>query len=625
MKHSLKIALGLILFSTSCLAQKVEIPAVHSNIKVVNGIPVVEDGDLKVQATEYQNPILLANVRGTITGIKSGLYFDFNDEQLNGELVFGLIPEGDSKYPHPVYRSATVQIVGGKVAISIERQLSGRYDMTGWSESGRGTIGYRVINSEGQILYDGQVSFKGTGPFEVDDSIIEGPFVNLLTAEGATISFDTNNEVIGKVTVNGQEFVDESASLHHEIKVTGLAPDTNYDYTVTIGLGTFTYSFRTAPKPGSRTAFKFAYASDSRSGQGGGERDIYGANAYIVKKIMALGTQQQVSFMQFTGDLITGYRTSPGEMDLQYANWKHTVEPFAHYMPVIATMGNHEALMTMFRAERAFYALDRWPYETESSEAIFARNFVNPLNGPDSEDGAAYDPRKKKADFPSYKENVFYYTYDNVAMVVLNSDYWYAPGTNKIPVTGGGLHGYIMDNQLQWLDETIAKLEADENIDHIFVTQHTPAFPNGGHVQDDMWYNGNNAHRPYVDGKPLEKGIIERRDQYLDILVNKSKKTRAILTGDEHNYAKTEIGPETIIYDENWDKEKLVLTRTIYQINNGAAGAPYYAQEQTPWTNWVTGFTTQNALVIFNVDGDNIFMEVLNPDTLEEVDEMKLR
>jgi hypothetical protein len=623
MNYSIKI-IAVLLLSTSCLAQKVKVPAVHSNIKVEKGTLVVQDGDLKVAQSDYANPLRLEAIKGEIAGTKTGLYFDFEDEELNGTLVFGLIPQGDSKHPHPVYRSSTVKIVGGKVAINIARQLNGRYDMVGWNESGHGTIGYRVIDSAGDILYDGQISFKGKGPFEVDDSIVEGPFINLLTAQGATISFATNRANKAKVTVGGKDFIDVEADTNHEIKVDGLAPSTEYDYSVTVGENTFKYSFKTAPAPGSRSSFRFAYASDSRSGQGGGERDIYGANAYIVKKIMALATQQEVSFMQFTGDLINGYRTSPEEMDLQYANWKHTIAPFAHYMPVVATMGNHEALMTLFNEDRAFYAVDRFPYETESAEAVFARNFVNPRNGPESEDGASYDPKKKTVDFPSYKENVFYYRYDNVAMVVLNSDYWYSPSTGKIPVTGGGLHGYIMDNQLQWLGETISMLEADENIDHIFVTQHTPAFPNGGHVQDDMWYNGNNERRPYVAGKPLEKGIIERRDQYLDILVNKSKKTRAILTGDEHNYAKTEIGPETVIYDDKWEKEKLQLSRTIYQINNGAAGAPYYAQEQTPWTGSVTGFTTQNALVIFNVEGERIFVEVLNPDTLEKVDELKL-
>ena len=99
----------------------------------------------------------------------------------------------------------------------------------------------------------------------------------------------------------------------------------------------------------------------------------------------------------------------------------------------------------------------------------------------------------------------------------------------------------------------------------------------------------------------------------------------AILTGDEHNYCKTEIGANTPIYDSNWSKKKLKLNRTIYQINNGAAGAPYYAQEQTPWTPFTSNFTTQNALVFFHIEGSKIKMEVLNPDTLELVDELELR
>ena len=624
MKIKISLVLSVLLITSSCYSQKVKVPSVHSNIKSTTSGLVVEADGKQIASVEYKDPLTLTDVRGKITGTGSGLFFDFNNEELNGKLVFGLIPHGDSKYPHPVYRSSSAKILGGKVAISIKNSLSGRYDMVGWAESGKGTIGYRVIDGSGQILYDGQISFKGTGPFEVDDSLIEGPFINLLNSEGATISFTTNNKLSAKVTVDGKEFSDSSPSLIHEILLTGLDANKEYDYTVTYGDNAETYSFKTAPAPGSRSKFKFAYASDSRSGNGGGERDIHGANSYIVKKIMALATQQDVSFMQFTGDLINGYRTSKDEMDLQYANWKHTVSPFARYYPIVAAMGNHEALMMLFQAEKAYFSVDRFPYDTESAEASFAKNFVNPTNGPDSEDGASYDPNKKKVDFPSYKENVFYYTYDNVAVVVLNSDYWYSPSTRNIPITGGGLHGYIMDVQFEWLTATISKLEEDNTIDHVFVTQHTPCFPNGGHVGDDMWYRGDNSKRPYVAGEPLEKGIIERRDQILDLLINQSTKTRAILTGDEHNYAKTEIGPKTIIYDDKWDKPKLEFKRTIYQINNGAAGAPYYAQEQTPWSGSVTGFTTQNALVVFSVDGDSVEMEVLNPDTLEEVDHLKL-
>jgi hypothetical protein len=606
--------------------QKIDIPASYSNIKIdENSNFYLQVDGAKMYEVAYQNPLELKKISGNIQGFAKGLYFDFKDEEFTGKLIYGFIPYGDSRHPHPVYFRSSSEIVQGKTTINIAGQLRGTYDMIGWEKSGKGTIGYRVVDSSGRILYDGKVSFKGTGPFKVDVTIVEGPFINLLKPDGATISFTTNMSAAVSVNIDGKVFNSSTKGQQHVILVNGLKPQSTYNYTVHYGNSSQTYSFTTAPVPGSKTAFTFAYASDSRSGNGGGERDIHGANAYIMKKIMALGHQQGISFMQFTGDMINGYRTSAAEMDLQYSNWKHAIEPFAHYFPVYAAMGNHEALSTKFSGSGGGYTIDRFPFATESAEAVFARNFVNPLNGPDSEDGASYDPKKKTTDFPSYKENVFYYTYDNVAMIVLNSDYWYAPSTAQIPVTSGGLHGYIMDNQLAWLEETVATLEADPNIDHVFVTQHTPCFPNGGHVRDDMWYNGNNDYRPYVAGKPLDKGIVERRDQILDILVNKSSKVIAVLTGDEHNYAKTEIGPNTTIYNKAWDQPRLELSRTIYQINNGAAGAPYYAQEQTPWSASVSGFTTQNALVLFHVEGKKIFMEVLNPDTLEKVDELQLR
>jgi len=207
----------------------------------------------------------------------------------------------------------------------------------------------------------------------------------------------------------------------------------------------------------------------------------------------------------------------------------------------------------------------------------------------------------------------------------LNSDYWYAPSTQNIPHISGGVHGYIMDQQLDWFKRTIENLEQDPLIDHIFVTLHTPVFPNGGHISDDMWYNGNNLIRPSVAGIPMEKGIIERRDDLLDIMVNESKKTIAILTGDEHNYNRLKISDKSVIYPPDYNHQQIKISRTIYQINNGAAGAPYYAQESVPWSEDVTNFTTQNALVFFHIDGESVFMEVLNPVTLEDIDQLKLR
>ena len=627
----LSFSAGLLFSCADMAAQKAQkppkgpVPEVHSNLEHDENGFYIPKNDRKIYELIETAEYTLEQVKGSPVGTATGIDFNFQG-LLNGTLYYGFVPYGDSKHPHPVYFGRFMEIDSGRASINIAQSLRGRYDMIGWEKSGRGTLGYRVVNESGNFLYDGLVSFEGTGPFTIDITMIEGPFINLLGPNSATISFTLNIAHEASVRINGDTFSSDINTLH-EIPISGLEPDKTYDYAVLIEENEYNYQLKTAPLPGARKAFTFSYASDSRSGSGGGERDIWGANSYIMKRIMAMNIDKQVSFMQFSGDLINGYETRPEAMQLQYANWKRAIQPFAHYLPVYVSMGNHEALNRLFisREDTLFVSLDRFPYETESSEVIFAQNFVNPTNGPVSEDGAYYDPNKKVMDFPTYQENVFYYTYDNVAVVVLNSDYWYSPSTRAIRMMSGGVHGYIMDNQVDWLAGVLQQLEEDENIDHIFVTQHTPFFPNGGHVGDDMWYNGNNAIRPYVAGKAVEKGIIQRRDELLDLLVNKSSKVIAILTGDEHNYARTEIGPNTVIHPEVYLVEKVELSRTIYQINNGAAGAPYYAQEQTPWTPFVTGFTTQNALVLFHVDGESLKMEVFNPDTLEKFDEFTLR
>ena len=334
-----------------------------------------------------------------------------------------------------------------------------------------------MIEQGGTIVYDGKLSFSGTGPFRVIPTLIEGPFVQQVSESGAWISFRTQLPAAGKVWVEGKSYGSEKAQTEHQIEITGLRPQTQYSYRVELGEISQSYSFTTAPRKGSRKEFVFSYASDSRNGNGGGERNIYGTNAYIMKKIMALNLSEGAAFMQFSGDLIDGYLNHPAEMNLQYANWKRAIEPFAHYLPVYTTMGNHEALMRTFWLGDRRIQIDRFPYDKESSESVFARNFVNPRNGPPSEDGASYDPDLGKMDFPPYEETVYFYSYANVAMVVLNSNYFYAPSTSEIGLTGGGLHAYIMDQQLSWFEKTLERLEKDKDIDHVFVSMHTPPLP----------------------------------------------------------------------------------------------------------------------------------------------------
>ena len=617
--------LSLLFLSVSTFAQQTEIPASYSNIHYDKDNHLYfEENEKKYFATDAETQYSTQRLLGKPTGTSSGVILDFGN--LKGSVTYGLIPYGKAPHPLPVYRF-TQALIEGKAEINMADAFKYPYDFVGWKENGFLTLGYRVTDNNGMILFDGVVSLSGTGPFEVLPAVYEGPFVSNLTDTSVVIWCKTTLPVQAQVEIDGRIYKDNVPKTHHEWQINSLKSNQKYQYKVTYGLLSQSYHVTTALKKGSRQSFIFGYTSDSRHATGGGERKAYGANAYIMKKIAALAYKENAAFVQFTGDMINGYLSSKEEQHLQYTNWKKSIEPFWHYMPFNVGMGNHEALGYVFEDEsgknKGF--IDRFPFETESAETVFAEAFVNPISGLISEDDNKYDPDKKRIDFPPYAENVFYYTFGNTAMVVLNSNYWYAPSLSKETATSGGLHGYIMDNQLDWLRATIQKLENDKDIDHIFITQHTPAFPNGGHSKDDMWYSGDNTKRPWIGGKPVEKGIIERRDEYLDILINESKKTVAILTGDEHNYNWLKLTQEVPIYPADYPSKKLNVSRSIYQINNGAAGAPYYAQEVLPWSKFTQSFSVENALCLFYVNGKRITMKVYNPDTLNLIDELEVK
>ncbi|MGZ2369446.1 metallophosphoesterase [Ancylomarina sp. YFZ004] len=621
-----KLLIGLYLSLLIIPTKAQEIPAVYSNMGTDEQGVFLQLENKRIYAVPPNDQFRFSDLYSNVTGTQKGLDFDFKFPELNGTLFYGFINYKDGSFPQPVYFRESAPIIDGKTNIPIASRLSGRYDMIGWEKSGQGVLGYRIVAGDGTILYDGKAAFTHKDTlFTAVPTVIEGPFINKLTDKGATISFTTSQEVKATIEIKGKLFKDKRASFQHEITINKLKEGTTYDYKLQVGEFSFDFNFETAPLSGSRQPFTFAYGSDSRAGQGGGERNIFGTNAYIMKRIASVAKAEGAKFVQFTGDLIDGYEVSRERMNLQYANWKHAVEPYWHYMPFYAGFGNHEAYSYLFNDTVANYdyMIDHFPFADDSGESLFQDNFVLPENGPKSEDGSIYDPNPSIMDFPSYKESVYWYSYANVAVVVLNSDYFYAP--QGIHHASGNLHAFIMDNQKRWLEKTLKQLEKNKAIDHVFISLHTPFFPNGGHVKDDMWYSGDNRYRAMVAGKSYIEGIIQRRDQLLDLIVNKSTKTVAALTGDEHNYNMLTIKEDMPRYPDNYPHDKVKLTRTFYQINNGAAGAPYYAQEKTPWMMNLRNFSTQNAIVLIDVEGDKIKVRVKNPDTLELIDEYTLR
>lgn len=62
-------------------------------------------------------------------------------------------------------------------------------------KKGKGTLGYRVCDSTGDIEFEGEIGFLGSESFSVDHgSIISGPFLNQLKDRSVLITFETKSE-----------------------------------------------------------------------------------------------------------------------------------------------------------------------------------------------------------------------------------------------------------------------------------------------------------------------------------------------------------------------------------------------------------------------------------------------
>jgi hypothetical protein len=266
----------------------------------------------------------------------------------------------------------------------------------------------------------------------------------------------------------------------------------------------------------------------------------------------------------------------------------------AAQIPVLTGMGNHEILYEGYDVGWEYpLAFDRWPYASESSEAVFAREFCNPRNGPEPEFPGG----------PPYKENVYSVQWGNVLILMLNTNYWYS----ALPETwGGNLEGVIMDGQLDWLEKRIRQAAADSTVDWIIYTTHEPTFPNGGHLEDGMWYSGGAPE--FNDGFD-RRWVLERRDRWWK-LVSGCSKSLAVIHGDEHNYSRLLVDDRMPVYPDGSVQPD--FRYPVWQIISGGGGAPYYRQGRAPWSDRVASFSTQQHLVLLRVSGRRVDLEAVS-------------
>ncbi len=518
---------------------------------------------------------------------------------------FGVM-EPDQKWPLPRYRIAVKEDLAGRstehrIVLDLGALSRRKIDLAQLKKNNGGHIVYRLEiynpQSARSVFFDRAFAYHDGRRVP---TIIEGPFIDLVTPTSAVVSWDTDLPMFGKVLVGERTFSGgPEAKTHFEVNLRDLTPGSAHRYRVhaTGGRHSFTTREFTLHTPPEKTEhFTFSIMGDSREGVGGGERQFGGTNYRALVRFFTAAAEGGAQFIIHSGDMINGYTTSVRDFEMQLRAFKQATGVVGHSVPVYEVMGNHEATLDVFDDNGKRLSFDK--PGPGSAETLFARHFVNPPNGPAPETAGA----------PPYAENVYYFDYGNARFVIMNNNYWYVTEAEKY---GGNLEGYVLDRQTRWLKQVFADTAADEAIDHLFLVAQEAMFPNGGHAHDGMWYNGGDpAQNHGVD----RRYVVDRRDEIWAAFVATGKAVAGNF-GDEHSYHRTLI-------DKSLSPR---FEHSVWQIVSGGVGAPFYTRRHDlPWSQYVKVYTTQMNYTMVTVDGPRVTLKAYGF-TGELLDEVVLK
>ncbi|MBT8493949.1 MAG: hypothetical protein KJO07_12925, partial [Deltaproteobacteria bacterium] len=421
-------------------------------------------------------------------------------------LYLGTVPPGPG-LGLARYRKQATEAVSSKdgkkhsISYKLGKLLKAKYAHDDLRLRGRGVLAMRLEvldREEGSTrLFDLQTQLRcQPSPCTPESELVQlpsfsiAPVIDLPTPSSAVVSFDTDVATSARVLVvdagGAMRRVDSEVSgTHHEIEVGELEPDRAYRYYVIIGdrraeiASSRGAVVRTAP--GGDRPVSFVVMSDSRSGHGVGEQRFAGTNMEVLRALFDRIDDEPTDFAIFAGDQIDGFQTSMPSFDYELRQWRRTVQPWAASLPIYEGMGNHEQVI---EAHQPGWAL---PLRAERrAEESFAEHFVNPRNG----------PKPRRPDAPTFMENTYSFDYGTVHVASITSNYWFrSHDALKDHPAGdrGHREGWVPTEVLDWLDRDLADARK-RGQRHLFVFTHEPAFPNGGHAKDGMYWHGKEPH-----------------------------------------------------------------------------------------------------------------------------------
>ncbi len=259
--------------------------------------------------------------------------------------------------------------------------------------------------------------------------VVVNPYLQSATPNSIKILWETDSESQTIVEWDIQPFLTQSTSGFsfsnyenskiHTVQLMNLTPNTRYYYRIVIGNHesySDLYDFITPPEPSSEASFKIIAMSDmQRDNSNPNKFDEIIHNGVIdyISEEHSDDLAEELAMVLVTGDLVVTGNAYP-----QWQN--HFFEPsedLFSYVPLYPVFGNHE-----------------------QNTNYFLNYFDLPDNGTEE-----------------YDEHWYYTDYSNLRVIGLDSN-----------------TGYRIQEQLDWLEETLLDACSNENIDFVFAQLHHP-------------------------------------------------------------------------------------------------------------------------------------------------------
>lgn len=268
--------------------------------------------------------------------------------------------------------------------------------------------------------------------------IIVQPFLQQATANSIWIVWETNQGTESLVEFGASAFAlnqsetgaaisNVGSSVIHQVKLTGLQPQTRYYYRVKTGAASSEiFDFRTPPPSDSGYPVRFAAYSDSQFDSSNPTKHQELVNEGIIDYVtqnFSPTLAEALDFVVIPGDLVSNGNT--------HSHWTShffgQAQSLYRHVPLYPVTGNHEV-----------------------DSPIYFRYFNLPSNGT-----------------PGFLEHWYFHDCGNVRIIGLDSN-----------------SGYRITTQLNWLSEVLAETATNDQIDFVFAQLHHPH-------KSELWTPGN--------------------------------------------------------------------------------------------------------------------------------------